>query len=209
MKTKTGKRRILETALGAALGAAIAGPVGAVAGGVAANATASRVQDLGGHGRRKKRAKGADADPGAHADLRRILVPLDFSPFSMRAARFARKWAIRFRAEVCLLHVIEPVNSAVPFGAEMIALPPPAVHRREFTASLEKIARKEFSRVAKISIHLRHGTPHDEIVRAAVKLKADIIIIAMHGRSGLVHALIGSTAERVVRHAPCPVLVLR
>ena len=209
MKTNTAKRRIVETAIGAAIGAAIAGPAGAVAGGVTANAAASRVKNLGARQRRKKRSKPDDGAPEAHADLRRILVPLDLSPFSLRAARFARKWAVRFRAEVCLLHVIEPVNSTVPFAAEMFVLPPPTDHRREITTSLEKLARKEFARVAKVSIHLREGTPHHEIALAAKRLKADIIIIATHGRTGLLHALIGSTAERVVRHAPCPVLVLR
>ena len=209
MKTKTAKRRIGETALGAAIGAAIAGPAGAVAGGITASGIASRVKSLGERRRRRKPGAPAAEDPSVHADLKRILVPLDFSPFSLRAVRFARKWAVRFRAEVCLLHVIDAVSSAFPFGGELMALPPLPDFRRESTASLEKIAKKEFSRVAKVSVHLGEGTPHHEIARAAVELGADIIILTTHGRTGLLHAMIGSTAERVVRHAPCPVLVLR
>jgi nucleotide-binding universal stress UspA family protein len=56
---------------------------------------------------------------------------------------------------------------------------------------------------------VRNGTAFDEIVRAAGSLRADLIIIATHGYTGLKHVLMGSTAERVVRHAPCPVLVVR
>ena len=209
MKSKTARRRIVETAVGAALGAAIAGPAGAVAGGLAASQAASRVTHLGERKRPRKRTRPAAHDPIAHASLRRILVPLDFSSFSLRSVRFARNWAARFRAEVCLLHVIEPINTAGPFGADPIALPPPPMTPRgEFTAALNKIARKEFPRSAKISVHLRDGVAYDQIANAAKKLKADIII-ATHGRSGLARVLMGSTAERVIRHAPCPVLVLR
>jgi universal stress protein A len=53
------------------------------------------------------------------------------------------------------------------------------------------------------------GRPYEEIITVAKEHKADLIIIATHGRSGLKHAFLGSTAERVVRHAPCPVLVVR
>ncbi len=210
MKPKSARRRIVETALGAALGAAIAGPAGAVAGGLTASGAAARVRHLGERRRTRKRRTPDAADPAAHADIRRILVPLDFSAFSLRAANFARKWAARFRAEVCLLHVTEPLNTTVPFAGEAIILPPrPQAFRREMIAGMEKIARKDFRGVAKVSFHLREGTAHHEIVIAAKKLKADIIILTTHGRTGLIHALIGSTAERVVRHAPCPVLVLR
>ena len=56
---------------------------------------------------------------------------------------------------------------------------------------------------------VKHGKSYQEIVKAAKKLKADMIVISTHGYTGLKHTIMGSTAERVVRHAPCPVLVLR
>ena len=210
MKTKTTKRRIVETAVGAARGAAIAGPAGAIAAGLAASKAASRVEDLGKGKRPRKRARPGADDPIVHAQLKRILVPLDFSPPSLRAVRFARDWAARSHAGVCLLHVIEPMNTAAPFGAEPVALPPPPPgFRGKVRDELEKLARKEFPRSTKVSVELREGAAYDEIVTAARKLKSDIIIIATHGRTGLMRALMGSTAERVVRHAPCPVLTLR
>jgi nucleotide-binding universal stress UspA family protein len=61
----------------------------------------------------------------------------------------------------------------------------------------------------KVSVHLRDGIAWDQIASAARELGADLILLATHGRTGLAHALLGSTAERVVRHAPCPVLTLR
>jgi universal stress protein A len=56
---------------------------------------------------------------------------------------------------------------------------------------------------------VRHGLPGEEIVETARELPADLIVISTHGRTGLAHVVIGSVAEQVVRHAPCPVLVLR
>lgn len=210
MKAKTTKRRIMETAVGAALGAAIAGPAGAIAAGLAASNAASRVQHLGERKPRRKRTKPDADDPVIHARLRSILVPVDFSPSSLRAVRFARDWAVRFGAGVCVLHVIEPMNTAAPFGAEFVAPPPPPPgFRSKVRIELEKLARKAFAQSTKVTVQLREGVPYDEIVSAARKLKSDLIIIPTHGRTGLMRALMGSTAERVVRHAPCPVLTLR
>ena len=210
MKAKTTGRRIVETAVGAALGAAIAGPAGAIAAGLAASKAASRVQHLGERKRPRKRTRPAGDDPIVHARPRHILVPVDFSPPSLRAVRFAREWAARFGAGVCLLHVIEPMNAAAGFGVEPVVLPaPPPDFRGRIRAELEKLARKGFSRSTKVTVQLREGAPYDAIVTAARKLKSDLIIIATHGHTGLMHALMGSTAERVVRHAPCPVLTLR
>jgi nucleotide-binding universal stress UspA family protein len=173
-----------------------------------AGKAASRVKSPG--KRQRKRTKPTVDTPIVHAHVKRILVPVDFSPPSLRAVRFAREWAVRFRAEVCLLHVIEPTTTVAPFGVEPVLLPtPPPNFRSKVKTELEKLARKEFSRSTKVSARLREGVAYDEIVTAARKLKSDIIIIATHGYTGLMRALMGSTAERVVRHAPCPVLVVR
>jgi nucleotide-binding universal stress UspA family protein len=210
MKTRPSKRRLVETAVGAAIGAAIAGPAGAVAGGLAARTAAPRIADLGKRKRSGKRTRPDADDPMIHAQLRHILVPVDFSPPSLHAVRFAQKWAARFRAGVCLLHVIEPMSTVVPFGAEvMMPPPPPPDFRKKIRLELEKLATKGAARAMKVSVQICDGVAHHEIVNAARKLKSDIIIIASHGYSGLMRTLMGSTAERVVRHAPCPVLTLR
>lgn len=203
------KRKIVETAVGAALGAAIAGPVGALAGGFAASAAASGLEGLGEKTKPGKRAKTRALPPTIDARLKRILVPLDFSPPSMSAVRFAGKWARSFGAELCLLHVVEPVSASAPFGAEPVIMPVLTQDLpKRIKGELEKVASRECRGIAKVSVHVREGIAYDQIVSSARKLKADIIIIATHGRSGLMRALMGSTAERVVRHAPCPVLVV-
>jgi nucleotide-binding universal stress UspA family protein len=140
--------------------------------------------------------------------LKRILVPLDFSPPSQRAMRFAREWATIFGAEVFLLHVIEPTTSVGEFGTV-----PMGMVLRDFTAkaaaALQKLAAQEFPDSIPVSSTVRKGKAFDQIAAAAREIRADIVIIATHGHGGLKHALLGSTAERVARHAPCPVLVLR
>lgn len=210
MKPKNTKRRIVDTVVGAAVGAAIAGPAGAIVGGIVGNKAGSLVKDLGKSKTPRKRSKPAAKGPSLRTDLKRILVPVDFSEHSLAAVRYARDWAARFRAEVCLLHVREPMDMLAPFGAGTMAVPqPPPDFRSKLKADLDAVARKEFPRNAKVSVQLREGVPYDEIVGVAKKLKADIIIITTHGRTGLMRMLLGSTAERVVRHATCPVLTVR
>ena len=209
MKSGNAKRRIAETVLGAAVGAAIAGPAGAVAGGLVGSQVAAHIPHPAETRRAPNKGEQVDDDSIVHAQLKRILVPLDFSSSSRRALRFAREWAARFGSEVFLLHVIEPMNTFGVLGTEPIMpLLPPDFHEQA-RAELENFVRQEFPDSAKVSVHLRDGIAYDEIATAARELGADIIIIATHGRSGLSHVLLGSTAERVVRHAPCPVLTLR
>ena len=210
MKNTNTKRKIAETVVGAAVGAAIAGPAGAVAGGIVGSQVAAHTP----HAAKEKRAPGPNAadleDPIIHADLKRILVPLDFSRPSRRTLRFARDWASRFGSEVCLLHVVEAIAPIGAFGAEPLApLPPPEDFHKLARTELEKLAAAEFPESVKVSVHLRDGVPYDKIVTAARELTADLIIIATHGHTGLARALLGSTAERVVRHAMCPVLTLK
>lgn len=206
MKTTNTKRKIAETVLGATVGAAVAGPAGAMAGGLAGSQAAAHTPH---RAEREPREYETD-DPIIHAERKRILVPVDFSRPSRRAVRFAREWAARFGSEIFLLHVIEPWGAVSAFGAGPVAPPlPPLDFHAQARAELEKLAREEFSDSAKVSVHLRDGAAYDEIATAARDLGADLIIIATHGRTGLAHILMGSTAERVVRHAPCPVLTLR
>ena len=210
MKRSNTKRKLVDTALGAAVGAAIAGPAGAVAGGLVGSQVRAHVTHPEKAERPRKRLGDEVDDPIVHAELKRILVPLDFSSPSRRALRFARKWAARFGSEICLLHVIEPTNTYGVLGTEPILMPlPSADYHEPARAELEKVAHEEFSDSKKVSVHLRDGVAYDEIVTAARELGVDLVIIATHGRTGLSHTLLGSTAERVVRHARCPVLTLR
>jgi nucleotide-binding universal stress UspA family protein len=134
--------------------------------------------------------------------LKRILVPVDFSDCSKKALQYAVRFARQFSAELTLLHVV-PRYPAVP---EMGPIDLETV--QDGRTQLE-IVRLTIGDLATCHTLLRTGTPHMEIVEAAKAQDIDLIILATHGHKGLTRVLLGSTAERVVRQAPCPVLVVR
>ena len=141
--------------------------------------------------------------------VKSILVPLDFSPSSKKALDYAVTVAKQFKARLTLLHVVEPVGTP-DFAASF-----PLVVEDD---KLMSTAKNELDRVVKAAcvprkivekILVRFGRSFHEITEAARTRKVDLIIISTHGYTGLKHALLGSTTERVVRHATCPVLVVR
>lgn len=143
-----------------------------------------------------------DASGAAPAfGLKRILVPVDFSPCSEKALAYAVPFARQFGAELTLLHVVQPY----PPIAEMGPVDTDVV--QEAKQDLEKL-RAQVGIPPACSL-LRVGDPDLEILDAAKTLGIDLIILSTHGRTGLGHLLLGSTTEKVVRHAPCPVLVVR
>lgn len=140
--------------------------------------------------------------------LKRILVPIDFSPLSKKALQYALRFAEEFETEVILLHVIEPEVPPV-FDGFMIA-PPVISTIPDGARKLTRLADSaQTARISSLKSTTRLGLPAHEIVEAAKELDIDLVIIATHGYTGWKHFAIGSTAERVVRAAPCPVLVVR
>jgi nucleotide-binding universal stress UspA family protein len=149
------------------------------------------------------------ASPAApRVNIRSILVPTDFSEGSKRALKFAARLAAQFEAKLILLHVVEPV--ATPDFAYY-----PLMMENANVAMAAKKGLGEFAHKAGVpnsvaqKTVVRNGVAYNEITKAAASLKTDLIVIATHGYTGLKHALLGSTTERVVRHAKCPVLVVR
>jgi universal stress protein A len=141
---------------------------------------------------------------------KRILVPIDFSPLSKKALQYGLRFAEEFRAGLTLLHVIEPdVPSA--FDGLMIAPPiSPNGNRTKCANRLKVLASSMPIRATNyVQSTVRTGLAACEIVEAAKEFEVDLIVIATHGYTGWKHFAIGSTAERVVRAAPCPVLVVR
>jgi universal stress protein A len=141
--------------------------------------------------------------------ITKILVPTDFSPASEKAFQYASRLAEEFDAQVTLLHVLELDTSSVFAGlAGASALAEEEVSSVETKLrALIDAASKTGAISAKSTI--RTGFATHEIVEAAKELDVDLIIIATHGFTGWKYFAIGSTAERVVRAAPCPVLVVR
>lgn len=142
--------------------------------------------------------------------FRRILVPHDFSDAAARALKEAVALAATHEGKLILQHVIVPfyMPAELPFGLASDALPNPASFIPEMTKQLEALAKKAVgSSGVKYAIRVEVGDPSTAILDAA--RGADVIVMATHGRSGLAHLLIGSVAEKVVRHATTPVLTIR
>jgi universal stress protein A len=140
--------------------------------------------------------------------FKRILVPTDFSDYSGKALDYAIDFAQSHGAELVLLHVVEPVRYAQVMQdvSESELSEQYRLRAAQQLAELEKRTKRRY-RNCRSELHL--GTPYDAIANAAEKLKADLIIIATHGYTGLYHLFLGSVTERVVRIARCPVLIVR
>jgi universal stress protein A len=142
--------------------------------------------------------------------LKKILVPVDFSDASKKALKYAFRFAEQFDCEIVLLHVLEPVSPTVgsPLVLEVfLDAEDPLSTMEKKLAALS--AQSHNNDANSISSTIRTGHAPNEITKAAKDLDIDLIVIATHGYTSSRHLCIGSTAERVVRSAPCPVLVVR
>jgi nucleotide-binding universal stress UspA family protein len=139
--------------------------------------------------------------------FQKILVPIDFSECSKKALQYALPLAKRYNAALTLLNVvpIPPYAVGEVSGGEYT----PSLARTSAEQDLAKIVKDVIRGEVVADTLVRNGSPATEIVELARAMPADAIIISTHGRSGLRHVLLGSVAEYVVRHAPCPVLVVR
>lgn len=138
--------------------------------------------------------------------LTRILVPTDFSRNAAQALRYAVPLARQVGGKITLLHVLDwPVIPAT-LGAVMTD---EATITGTVKQALDKLAKSSVPADVLDKTLVRIGSAHRDIVEAARGLRMDLIVISTHGRTGWKRALLGNTAERVVRHALCPVLVVR
>ena len=143
--------------------------------------------------------------------FRRILVPHDFSSQAAAALAIAVDLAAEHRGTIAVLHAIAPVYPITSFGPET-ALPvwaPPEEMIAAARTRLEALVARARKRrgVRAVTCRVLVGEPHRCIAEAA--RDADSIVMGTLGRTGLSHLLIGSVAEKVVRHAPVPVLTVR
>jgi nucleotide-binding universal stress UspA family protein len=139
-------------------------------------------------------------------NVHKVLVPLDFSDPSLQALQYARRFAEPSKAELILLYVIEPVAYPAELGV-VINLDADLAERA--LGELEKLRLQHLGDYPATRCLVRSGVADAEIITTAKDEQADLIVIGTHGFSGLKHLLLGSTAERVVRDAPCPVLTVR
>jgi nucleotide-binding universal stress UspA family protein len=143
-------------------------------------------------------------------EIKRILLPTDFSDYSAAAVKYACEFATKFDAELHVLHALELHLSSTP-GFEMGLALPTYIHESRTAAekAMAGVTDPQWAAGRKIVKALIEGSPKVEIVRYARQQNIDLIVLATHGRTGLAHVIIGSVAESVVRTAPCPVLTVR
>jgi nucleotide-binding universal stress UspA family protein len=143
-------------------------------------------------------------------ELGRILVPIDFSEHSKKALQYAIPFAEQFKASIDLLYVVEPTVYPADFSFGQVAFPSVEDELRQRGAEeLGTLIRNEIGNRVNARSAVRTGKAFNEIDQYASEENVDLIIIATHGHSGMEHVLFGSTAEKVIRYAPCPVLVVR
>ena len=144
--------------------------------------------------------------------LKKILLPTDFSGCANYALPYAAAIARATNAHIICVHVVEPITPAV--GYTGLADPMPIA---DISEQLEDSAERQLPKLAEceectglnVEEVIVHGDAAAEIVRVASEQEADLIVISSHGRTGFGRIIFGSTAESVVRHANCPVLVVK
>jgi nucleotide-binding universal stress UspA family protein len=143
-------------------------------------------------------------------NLKRILVPTDFSESARHALTYAVSFAREYEAEIVLLHVVE--NLTVGYASDLFPVPLAEVFEEiSGYAKLElgKLAAEVRAKGAQVREQVVQGKPSAEILRVGREETVDMIVLGTHGKGLLDQALFGSTAERVLRKAPCPVLTVR
>jgi nucleotide-binding universal stress UspA family protein len=140
-------------------------------------------------------------------EIQKILVPTDFSEYSQHAVKYAVALAQSFKAKLYVVHVWD----------QSIAVGPTETFHTEIWVEAEKSEKERLNQVTQglrtegidaESVFVS-GTAYIEIVKTAKELDVDLITLATHGRTGLSHLVFGSTAEKIIRLAPCPVLVVK
>jgi nucleotide-binding universal stress UspA family protein len=145
----------------------------------------------------------------------KIVAPTDFSPASALALEAASLLAKQFGATIHLLYIYDPsLLSPLYVVPGAAALTAPTAEPREFEEGvlreLSRIREEHLKGLDKVELAVRQHTSASEgICEFATEVGADLVVLSTHGRTGLAHLLIGSVAERVVRHCPCPVLTMR
>lgn len=145
-------------------------------------------------------------------NLHRILMATDFSDFSKEALEYAVLLGRKVGGDLYLLHVFE-----APFLSHSGVSPGlrPEIHqwikevKEEERIQLDRLAEEVRKMGVKVHPILKEGPPYEEIIRTAGEIPADLIVLGTHGRTGIIHLLMGSVAERVVRRASCPVFTVR
>lgn len=142
--------------------------------------------------------------------IKKILIPTDFSPSAMHALSYAIELNKILQARLYLLHVLQDITDYSEFNLSPSILPQLyAEFEQNATKRLEEITTSVVPPETPCDTYIVHGIPFYEIIQFAKDENIDLIVIAAHGRTGLKHVFFGSTADKVVKKSPCPVLSIR
>ncbi len=140
--------------------------------------------------------------------IRNILVPVDFSKHSEKALETAVEFAKVFDADLHLIHAYSlPVGVVTPYDYQI----PASIlgeMREAATKRIDEAVKKVAGQGVKVHGLVTEGLPTQAIEEAAEQIKADLIVMGTRGLTGLKHVVLGSVAERTIRHAPCAVLTV-
>ena len=162
----------------------------------------------------KKTVGHSSSDPVRQLELKRILVPTDFSESAEHALNYAVGLGRPYHAEILVVHVFHlreyltllSERAQVDTGAANEVL---EAARTRAVEKLEELVRHRAGEDVVMIPILLTGVPFEEIVKYAGEREIDLIVMPTHARTGLAHFFLGSTAERVILHAACPVLVIK
>ena len=141
--------------------------------------------------------------------ITKILAPTDLSKLSRAAARYAMEMALTQEGEVIIYNVISEDGEWFDKDDELNPAKALIPKQKQRLAEFVKESCAEFLGKVKLQEIVEVGVPYKEIVRKAEEEKADMIVMSTHGRTGLEHLMLGSVTEKVLAHAPCPVLSIR
>jgi len=142
--------------------------------------------------------------------IKKILIPTDFSSSAMHALKYAVEFNKSFNARLYILHVLQDITDFSEFNLSPTILPQLyAEFEQNATHKLEEIVNHLVPKDTACDTYIIHGVPFFEIIQFSKDEGIDLIIMGSHGRTGIKHVLFGSTAEKVVKKAACPVLTIK
>jgi nucleotide-binding universal stress UspA family protein len=159
----------------------------------------------------RRAARGLHFDEGMASELfHRIVTPTDFSDCAQAAWALTQQVASAMASEVVLVHVfVEPHL----YGESLLNVDHTArtieEGRKWVAGELERWATAARDKGLAVRTQILTGSPYQKVVDLAAEERADLVIMGTHGRGGVSRALLGSVADRVIRFAPCPVLIVR
>ncbi len=142
--------------------------------------------------------------------FKELVVPTDFSEHSLRAVDYGVEIGERFSSHLTLVYVIEPLLQAADLTWTTVDFEElNKAHKQTAEKQLAQIVAERVPKDLVCDTAILYGKPFVEILKFAKNENADLIVMATHGRGAISHLLMGSTAEKVVRKAPCPVLTVK